>query len=593
MTKNLLLIALFLLAVTSFAQSVYAPINSDYYYLLDRYEIKNGAFSKTFHATIKSYERKAIAEFVDSFASASDSAKLSKSDQFNLNYLRNDNREWSTKANNDRKPILKYFYDKNSDFYSVHTKDFDFHLNPVAYFQYGKDKETGSTAVGLTTNTNYINTRGIEFRGMVDQRVGFYFFFTDNQAQFPGYVNQYINAHNAIPEQSFYKTFNNNFGGSPTGYDFLTGRGYITFSVTKHIQVQLGRDRNFIGNGYRSLILSDFSGIYNFLKNNTKVWKLNYMNLFAQMNAGGQQGADTYYPQKYFALHHLSYNVSKNFNLGIYEAIVFGPRDTVNGTKSSYDWNYLTPVVPYLAVNQQLGSPDNAFFGFDYRWNFLSHFSLYGQLVIDDMDIKELVKRNGFWGNKQALQTGLKYIDAFGIRNLDFQGELNIIKPYTYSQGSNPVNSISYSNYTNYNLPLADPLGANLKEFIGIARYQPLPRLSLTGKLFYVNFGSDTVNPKNQSVNNVYGANDFGGNILKGYNLVPQYHAFGNKIGQGISNHLVLMNFTITYQVAHNLFIDVSQTLRKLNSSYYVNNSSSNVLSVALRWNIPKRLFEF
>ena len=578
MNKLLTLFISILLSATAYAQSTFAPLNPDYYYLLDRYEIKSGAFSPTFHASIKAYERKAIAEFIDSVVI--DSSKRTRTDQFNLAYLRNDNREWSTKASNSRKPILKYFYEKKSDFYSVHTKDFDFHLNPVAYFQYGKDKETGATAPYVGSTNNYINTRGIEFRGMVDKKVGFYFFFTDNQAMLPGYVNQYVAAHNAIPEQSFYKPY----GKNNAGYDFLTGRGYITFSATKHIQVQLGRDRLFIGNGYRSLILSDFSGNYNFLKINTKVWKLNYMNLFAEMNASGQVAADTYFPQKYFALHHLSYNVTKNFNIGIFESIVFGPRDS---TRKSYDWNYLTPVVPYLAVNQQLGSPDNAFIGLDYRWNFLSHFSLYGQLVIDDMYIKDLKKRDGFWGNKQALQTGLKYIDAFGIRNLDLQGELNVIKPYTYSHTSN------FTNYTNYNLPLAHPMGANLAELIGVARYQPLPRLSLTGKMFYVYFGSDTVNPKNQSPANVLGAGNYGGNILNSYNLVPGYHDLGNKLGQGISNHLIMLSFTITYQVAHNLFIDLSETLRKVNSSYYVNNAGSSVASIAIRWNIPKRLFEF
>ena len=579
MNKIISLFTLILLSGYAVAQSTYAPLNPDYYYLLDRYEIKNGAFSPTFHASVKAYERKAIAEFVDS--NNLDSAKLSKSDQFNLTYLRNDNREWSSKANADQKPILKYFYNKKPDFYSVHTKDFDLHVNPVAYFQYGKDKETGATAPFLGSSNNYINTRGIEFRGMVDKKVGFYFFLTDNQAMLPGYANQYIAAHNAIPEQSFYKPY----GSNNRGYDFLTGRGYITFSVTKHIQVQFGRDRNFIGNGYRSLILSDFSGIYNFLKINTKVWKLNYTNLFAQMGASGQNyAADTYFPQKYFAFHQLSYNVTKNFNVGVFESMVFGPRDS---TRKSYDWNYLTPVVPYLAVNQQLGSPDNAVIGADFRWNFLKHFSWYGQLVIDDMYFKDLKKRDGFWGNKQAFQTGLKYIDAFGVRNLDLQGELNVIKPYTYSHAS------SYTNYTNNNLPLADPMGANLTELIGIARYQPLPRLSLTGKMFLVKFGSDTVNPKNQTANNVLGANNYGGDILKSYDIVPNYHPYHNKVGQGISNHLVLMSFTVTYQVAHNLFLDFSQTLRKVSSSYAVNNANSSVTSIAMRWNIPKRLFEF
>ena len=43
-----------------------------------------------------------------------------------------------------------------------------------------------------------------------------------------------------------------------TGYDYFDARGYFTFNVTKYIDVAFGYDKNFIGNGYRSLFLSDF-----------------------------------------------------------------------------------------------------------------------------------------------------------------------------------------------------------------------------------------------------------------------------------------------------------------------------------------------
>ena len=53
----------------------------------------------------------------------------------------------------------------------------------------------------------------------------------------------------------------------------------------EHINFQFGHDRQFIGDGYRSMLMSDFSPPALFLKINTNVWRLNYTNLFTQIFA--------------------------------------------------------------------------------------------------------------------------------------------------------------------------------------------------------------------------------------------------------------------------------------------------------------------
>lgn len=42
--------------------------------------------------------------------------------------------------------------------------------------------------------------------------------------------------------------------------------GTISYALKKHFTFQTGHDRNFIGDGYRSLILSDNATPYPFLK---------------------------------------------------------------------------------------------------------------------------------------------------------------------------------------------------------------------------------------------------------------------------------------------------------------------------------------
>jgi hypothetical protein len=539
----------------SWSQSVFAPLNKDYYQLLDRYEIKNSTLSNTVHSSVQPYERKAIIEFMDSLNI--DSTKFSRTDRFNMAYLQNDNWEWSMVNNDSRKPIFKKLYQKRSDFYQVSTDGFDLHVNPVLYFQGGY--ESAFPDIHPT-----VNSRGLEVRGMINKKIGFYTFATDNQVVFPGYVRVFLDSNNAVPNEGFHKIFKN------YGSDFLTGRGYITFNVTKNIHLQFGHDKNFIGNGYRSLILSDFSSNYTFLKINTKIWKFNYMNLFAQMNAG-HTGADVYYPQKYYAFHHLSFNISKHVNVGLFESIMFGNRDSTR--QGTFDLNYLNPIIFYRSLEQHLGSPDNAFIGMDYKINFLRHFSLYGQFIMDEFYIEDLRKGNGSFRNKFAVQTGIKYIDVAGIKNLDLQLESNIVRPYTYQHFD------SYTNYTNYGQPLAHPMGASFNEKIAIVRYQPLGRLMLTGKIFYTNFGTDT------------SAVNYGGNISKDYRL--RVSDFGNTIAQGVSNTLIYLGFTATYQLKHNLFIDFNQIIRKVDSPVTSLNTKTNITRLALRWNIPQRVQEF
>jgi hypothetical protein len=551
----LLSASLILTLTQSYAQSVYAPLNRDYYHLLERYEIKYGRFAEGFHSHIRPFERKGVAQLADSVAANHN--YLTSRDQFNIDYLRNDNWEWTDSASNDsRKPIFGIFYQKKSDLYQYRSDDFEVHVNPVLYL--------GAGVASSEDVTPYINTRGVELRGMISKKIGFYTFLAENQAVFPEYVRERIGFYNAVPNEGYFKPFKQN------GVDFLTARGYITFNIVKPIQVQFGHDRNFIGNGYRSMILSDYSNSHLFLKLNTRVWKINYQNIFAQMNADIPTFADAVFPKKYFAFHHLSVNLTKNLNIGIFEAVMFGRGDSTQ--RNGFDLNYLNPLIFYRSIEQQIGSEDNALLGMDFKWNFLRHFSLYGQLMLDEFLLGEIREGNGWWANKQAGQIGFKYIDVANIPNLDLQAEANIARPYTYSHET------PYTSYAHYNQPLAHPLGANFYEFIGILRYQPINRLQLTGKLIYAEYGADSP------------GTNWGGNVRLPYQTRVQ--EYGNKIGQGVTSYLTYADLTASYQFKHNLFLDVKQIARRVNTALPVKQNTL-FTSVALRWNIPQRMYEF
>ncbi|HEY0744551.1 MAG TPA: hypothetical protein VGD40_23955 [Chryseosolibacter sp.] len=541
------------------AQSTNVPLNEDYYHWVDRYEVKSGKVFPQIFSSVKGYRRSDLVDFVDS--AASEQLFQSRSDKFNLTYLRNDSWEWADSSQNiSKKPVLKHFYRAKSDFFHVNTKDFDLHVNPVIYFGAGSDSRVEDML--------FINTRGVEVRGMVDRKVGFYTYLADNQAMLPRHVSDFRSIFNVLPHEGFVKAYKEG-----PGVDFLQARGYLSFQATRHINMQFGHDRFFIGNGVRSLIYSDFAPPALFLKTNVNVWKINYMFLVNQMtaNPSGASG----YPMKYTAVHHLSINIGKKINFGIFESVVFNANDSAKVNQFRID--YLNPIIFYRGIEQQNGSTDNALLGFDFKLNAVKKLSFYGQFVLDEMVISHLRARDGWWANKYAVQFGGKYVDAFGLNNLDLQGEINVVRPFTYSHFT------AYGSYSHYRQPIAHPLGANFTELIGVLRYQPVPRLHLTGKLFLVDIGRDTVGTYT----------NYGSDITKlNSNRVPSKE-LGNTQGQGFMNTIMYGNLTASFQIKHNLFIDASLIIRNSESEIPFYNNKSNISFLALRWNIPQRHYEF
>ena len=241
-----------------------------------------------------------------------------------------------------------------------------------------------------------------------------------------------------------------------------------------------------------------------------------------------------------------------------------------------FEFGYLNPVIFYRSIELQNGSFDNSVAGFDFKANIRHQFQVYGQFLLDDINIAELRKGSGYWANKWGIQLGAKYIDAFGIKNLDLQLERNRVRPFVYSHTD------STANYTHYNQPLAHPLGANFQEFIGIARYQPAPRWLIVAKAIAWKQGLDLPGDS-------YGANIFLPNI-------PPYRIrdFGYAIGDGRQSKGLYASFLLSYELRENLFIDLSVVKRKLDiTTAPVVNTDATIISGGIRLNIQRREFEF
>ena len=546
----------FVLVQTLHAQRVFAPLNTDYYHLLDRLEIKQDSFSNTFYTSTKPYGRKAIAAFLERV----DATTLSRQDKFNHAYLLVDNWMFTSadQAYQAKKPFLKKLYRAKSSMFHVRKKGLDLQINPILNGRIGSDKNVA--------NRPYQLNRGFAIQGTIDGKIGFYSYLTESLLRPTQYVQDYINRENSIPGQGFLKL-------NQGLYDTFTARGYITFDLTKSIHLQFGHDKNFVGNGMRSVILSDFSDEYLFLKIQTKVWKIQYTNIFAQLIADNTKFGNIF-PKKYMAFHHLSINLAKNLNIGVFEAITFSRQDSLG--HNYFDWEYLNPIIFYRALEQDAGDPDNVLLGMDMKWHLWNRVQMYGQFVFDEFKYDDFVAGNGWWANKYAYQIGIKYIDMLGIDNLDLQIAYNGARPYTYTHGGG---NADFSNYGHFKQPLAHPLGANFKEIQAMVRYQPTDRLRL--KLYALMY------QKGEDEN----GNNYGGNIFLDYN--SRLDDFNNTTLQGNLNEVVFINTTASYQLKHNLLLDLQYIYRKQKAANNNDNYTTNYVGVALRLNFPDEIFRF
>ena len=568
--KSFVKLLVFILPISAAAQSTYLNQGSREAHFIDRLEIKQQTNTDLNFSTLRPFNRKYIvreATFLDSArmgyrdSSGIDKYRewtdldLSAVDEYNLQSLLMNNSEWVTTPKENfmsNKPVLKSFYKTKANFFEINNKDIFLAINPV--LQIHQAVEPGYDE-GI-----FLNSRGVNVRGLLGKKVGFSSYITDNQERGPRFFQQQVNNFRAVPGNGFYKTF------KKTGVDYFDARGYITFNAAKFIDFQVGYDKNFIGNGYRSMFLSDWGNSYLFAKINTKVWKFNYQNIFMELMPQFKKSGDTLLDRKYAAIHHLSMNVTKWLNIGLFEGVVFG-------RKNKFDFQYLNPVIFYRHIEGTIGSPDNAVAGFDFKANVAHRLQFYGQFLLDEFILSAVKNNPTSWVNKFAIQCGVKYVDAFGVKNLDLQGETNRVRPFTYSHND------TIANYTHYNQPLAHPLGANFQEFIGIAHYQPAPKWTIDARAIYYYQGLDST------------GKNFGGNIFKNY--TTRVGDDGFKVGSGAKATCFNGTVLVSYELRQNLFLDASFQNRTYKIANQTGQSNTTLVTAGIRLNMFKRVYDF
>ena len=296
----------------------------------------------------------------------------------------------------------------------------------------------------------------------------------------------------------------------------------FAYTPNQIFNFQIGHDKNFIGEGNRSLFLSDYGKPYYFGQIRARFWHVEYTMLYQFMNENYKSTK----AQKFAASHYLSWNVTKKINLGIFETVIFQPKDTL--LYRGFDVEYLNPVVFFRPQEYAIGSSDNVLLGASFSIKHKKQM-LYGQLIVDEFLLSEIRAKSGWWANKYGGQLGIKGYLKLRNEKFFYRVEANAVRPYTYAH----VNSLQ--NYGNQNSTLSHPYGANFMEILFEAKWQ---RSNWLVKVF-ANGGYQGLDK---------GGKSYGGNIYLPYMLRPSN--YDNKIGQGIRNNYFRINLHSAYKLS-------------------------------------------
>jgi len=329
----------------------------------------------------------------------------------------------------------------------------------------------------------------------------------------------------------------------PSGfYSYLNFQGFVRYRAADFINFEIGRGRTFLGDGYRSLWLSDFSEPYTYFRSIAQIWRIKYLYQISFLADRNPQLGSGFF-RKYNFTHLLSLNFFKRLNINMFETVMSAAYDD-KGLHRGIELSYLNPVIFFRSVDLILGSPDNVIMGLGGSLRIFKNTRIYGQSFIDEFLIAHYLARKGYWDTKYGLQAGIKVYDLFNIRGLYFQTEANAVRPYTYSHNT------MYLAYGNYYQPLAHPTGANFYEGLSIISYHR--------KNWFLQF---------KFIKQVAGVDDSlnnGKNIYLSY--LSHYKETGNYITQGIRTELNYAEISFGYRYA-DFFTQIFATYRAVGVS--------------------------
>lgn len=441
----------------------------------------------------------------------------------------------------------------------VHQKLFNEHLIDVKspgstfYADLLPDFSIGRDFSGkLNTSTTSL---GLQLGGTVGNKFSYYIAGYQSSAVVPDYVSTYINQVGIVPGMAYAKTYRDN------GFDWQYITAVLSYTPVKFLNISVGRDKTFIGDGYRSMLLSDYASPYPFVKLTGTLGNVRYMVMWTYMNDPAFTSTFGENRHKFGVFHYLDWNVSNRLSLGFFENVMGFFTDD-NGAHRSFDFNYVNPIIFLKPVNNSSDDPDKSLLGFTGKYKISNGITVYGQFALNEFVAHDFFSSDGASTNKYGWQLGFRGANLFGVKNLNYLLETNNAKPYTYSARS------SIENYSENSEPLAHPWGANFRELVGQLNYS-YKRFDFSGEADYGHYGLD--------VNNL----NYGKDIFKLYTNAAK--TLGNYTGQGLTTNMAYLEGKVAYLLnpKYNLRIELGGIYRQEKNTAF--NDRTTMLTIGLR----------
>jgi hypothetical protein len=410
-----------------------------------------------------------------------------------------------------------------------------------------------------TSKTIYMNTRGYDLSGNIGDKFYFQTDLFENQGSFAGYVDSFIRTSTVIPFQSNYKKF------KEKGFDFSYSSARLIYTPNKHFLFNLGYGTNFIGDGYRSLLMSDYNTNYPYFRTALMFGKFQYSVMYSQYIS--ERNAYTYalgYPRKWGQTYLLDWQATKNFNVGIFNSVTSSIENADH--EKSFGLTHFSPIIFLHGSKSPSGLKNNDIYGINLKYTIAPTIVAYGQLMVDELG-------SGDWKKRIGYQLGIRAGNLFKIEGLNAQAEYNTVRPYSYA--SDTITTV----YAHNNQTLAHPLGANFREVVFVADYS-YKRWWFRAEAFTARYGVDS----SASV-------DYGRNIYK-----PLYmHSRENDVatGQGLHTKLYYGDVRIAYILnkKNNLRIETGAVFR--NEKNQQDEYNDLYFYLGVRFTFRKLIYDF
>jgi len=413
------------------------------------------------------------------------------------------------------------------------------------------------------SNVPMMNTRGYEISGNVSDKFYFETAFYENQGRFGGYLDSFIRYYRVVPGQSAYKNV-----GDGLGFDFSISEARLMYKPSKHFLFDLGYGKNFIGDGYRSMLLSDWAYNYPYLKTSINFGKFQYSFMWSQYISDRNPALQNYREQfrKWSQTFLLDWKATKNLSIGLFETVMWPDQDSSRRADRSA-W-IASPIMFVHGSKSPSGVNNNTIIGTNIKYRLFNRTHLYAQFAADQLG------NFSTWSTRYAMQLGIRSGNLFNIENLNGLLEFNTARPYMYA-----TNSLN-TNYAALKQSLAHPRGSNFKEGLLLADYS-IKNWYFRFETFVTKYGADSIS----------GSTNYGSDIFKP--VSTRTVSTDVKTGQGISTNIFYADLRLAYILnpATNMRIETGFTYRKEKSDVF--DFKDQMFYIGIRMSFRKTGYDF